>query len=90
VTGRLIAVAFAVLALNVPFGYWRAGLRKLSPGWFAAVHAPVPLVVALRLISGLGFHLATLPLMIAAYFGGQLLGGRLGRARGRRPPPLTT
>jgi hypothetical protein len=73
----LAGVALTVLVINIPFGFWRAGVRKFSLPWFLAVHAPVPLVVALRILSGLGFSLATLPLMIAAYFGGQFVGGRI-------------
>lgn len=76
-------LAAAVLVLNLPFGYWRAGLRKFSPLWFVAVHAPVPLIVAMRVYSGLGWRLATLPLYVAAYFAGQWLGGRI---RARRKP----
>ncbi len=73
------AVAAAIVALNLPFGYWRAGVRKLSPSWFVAVHAPVPLAIGLRLASGLGWHWKTLPLFVAAFFAGQVLGGK-GRA----------
>ena len=51
---RLGMVAAAVFAVNVPFGWWRAGTRKFSRSWFLAVHAPVPLVVLLRIVSGLG------------------------------------
>jgi len=72
----LVALA-ATFALNLPFGYWRAGLRKLSPQWFVAVHAVVPLVIALRLALGLPFRWSMLPLFVAAYFGGQLAGSRL-------------
>jgi hypothetical protein len=64
------------MLINLPFGYWRAGVRKLSIRWFVAVHAAVPLVVGLRVVSGLGWRLATVPLMVGAYFTGQLLGGR--------------
>jgi len=74
---RLIWVAVGVFALNVPFGYWRAGARKFSRTWFVAVHAPVPLVVALRFLSGIGWHLSSVPVLVAAFFGGQLVGGRL-------------
>ena len=80
---RLDLLALATLViffLNLPFGYWRAGLRKLSPGWFVAIHAPVPLVVALRWGLGLPFRWGTLPLFVMAYFAGQFLGARL-RAR---------
>jgi hypothetical protein len=76
-------VALAIFALNLPFGYWRAGLRKLSTLWFLAVHIPVLLGVGLRFAVHLPFHLATLPIFIAAFFAGQLVGGRLGRWRGR-------
>lgn len=80
---RLLLVAVAVFLLNIPFGYWRSGVRKFSLAWFLSVHLPVPLVVALRIASGLGFHLTTLPVMIAAYFGGQFTGGALRR---KTPP----
>ena len=81
----LLFVAVAVLILNLPFGYWRAGVRRYSLAWFLSIHIPVPFVVALRLISGLGFHLATLPLVVGAYVAGQLLGGVI-----RRKRPLST
>lgn len=79
----LWTVALIVVAVNVPFGYWRQGVRKFSPAWFVAVHAPVPIVAGLRIASGLGFRWSTFPVIVAAYFAGQLLGGRL---RGRLRP----
>jgi hypothetical protein len=82
----IVLVAVLILLVNLPFGYWRAGLRKLSLLWFVAVHAPVPVAVGLRYATGLGFRWATLPLFVAAYFLGQWLGARLGRRAGRRPP----
>jgi hypothetical protein len=80
---KLAAVALLVFLINLPFGWWRAGLRKFSPSWFVAIHAPIPFAIALRLISGLGFRWATLPLFVGAYFGGQFAGSRLGKAAGR-------
>ena len=79
-----LAYALAIAAtavINVPFGYWRAGVRKFSPAWFVAVHAAVPLVVALRFALGLPFRWVMLPLFVAAYFGGQTVGARLRRPR---------
>ena len=73
----LLLVAMAVFTLNVPFGYWRAGARKFSLPWILAIHLPVPIVVTLRLISGIGWHLASFPALIAAFFSGQFLGGKL-------------
>ena len=75
-----LAYALAIVAtfvINVPFGYWRAGTQKFSPAWFVAVHAAVPLVVALRYALGLPFRWAVFPLFVAAYFGGQTVGARL-------------
>lgn len=79
---RLLAVTLGVFVLNLPFGFWRAGVRKLSLPWFVAVHAPVPAVVLMRYASGLGFQLATFPVLVGAFFAGQLAGGRLRRLAG--------
>lgn len=81
----LLPIALAVLVMNLPFGYWRAGVRRFSLPWFLAIHIPVPLVMALRLASGLGFQLATLPLVAGAYFAGQFLGGVIRRKRPLSP-----
>ena len=84
----LWTVALLVFLINLPFGYWRASVRKLSRRWFLAVHIPVPLVIALRIYSGLGFRLISFPVIIGAFFLGQFVGGRLrniiqGRGPGR-------
>lgn len=77
----LWAVAVLVFLINLPFGFWRAGAEKLSRQWFLAVHLPVPLVVALRVFSGLGWRPVSFPILIGAFFLGQYAGGLL-----RRPP----
>jgi hypothetical protein len=69
-------VAILVLVMNLPFGFWRAGLKRFTLPWFVAVHAPVPLVIGLRVLTGLGWRLSTLPLLAGAFFAGQFLGGR--------------
>jgi hypothetical protein len=83
----LSAVAVGVALLNVPFGYWRAGTRRFSLPWFLAIHLPVPIVVAMRVLSGHGFNLATIPVLVAAFFTGQFLGARIRMARERCGPP---
>jgi len=75
----------AVFLLNLPFGFWRQGVRKFSPAWFVAVHAPVPAVIALRILSGMGFQLVTVPIVVSAYFAGQFVGGRIRRRRDESP-----
>lgn len=73
-------IAILIFVVNLPFGAWRAGLRKLSPAWFVAIHLPVVLVIGMRILMGVPFRLVTLPLYVSAFFLGQLAG-----ARARRP-----
>lgn len=70
-------VAALVFVLNLPFGYWRASAAKFSRPWFLAVHIPVPFVVTIRILSGLGWHFSTFPVMLGAFFMGQYIGGTL-------------
>ncbi len=79
------AVATLVLLANLPFGYWRARCRKFSFAWFAAIHVPVLLAIALRLWLGIAFCFSTLPLFMLAFIGGQFLGGLI-RGQSRIPP----
>ena len=84
----LWTVALLVFLINLPFGYWRASVRKLSGQWFLALLLPVPLVIALRIFSGLGLHLMSFTVMIGAFCLGQFVGGRVrniiqGRGPGR-------
>lgn len=84
----LWTAALLVFLVNVPFGYWRASVRKFSRQWFLALHLPVPLVIALRVFSGLGWQLMSFPVLVGAFFLGQFVGGRLrniiqGRGPGR-------
>lgn len=68
-----------IFAVNLPFGYWRAGTKRFTLPWFLAIHLPVPLAVALRLAAGVGWRLGALPLFVGAFFAGQFVGGRLRR-----------
>jgi F0F1-type ATP synthase membrane subunit a len=74
---NLATVAVAVLVVNLPFGFWRAGVKRFTLRWFLAIHAPVPVVVGLRALLGLGWRLSTVPVLAGAFFAGQFLGGRL-------------
>jgi hypothetical protein len=71
---NLASAALATFILNLPFGYIRQGYRKFSLKWFIAIHAPVPFVVAFRHLFDLGFALYTYPVMVEAFFLGQLAG----------------
>ena len=78
---KLWTVAIIVLILNLPFGYWRANVKKFSYQWFLAVHIPVPFVIAMRIFGGLGWQFITFPILVGAFFVGQLLGGLLNHNR---------
>lgn len=73
----LWTVALLALLINLPSGYWRASVRKLSPQWFLAVNLPLLLVILLSIFYGLRFRLLTFPVMIGAFFLGQFVGGKL-------------
>ena len=84
----LWTVALLVFVINLPFGYWRASVRRLSPRWFLAAIISMPIVIALWVYSGRGLKLINFPVIIGAYFLGQFVGGRLrniiqGRGPGR-------
>ncbi|MBK8974570.1 MAG: hypothetical protein IPM29_01455 [Planctomycetes bacterium] len=79
----LALAGFSVFLLNLPFGAWRAGCRRFGARWFLAVHGPIPMVVGLRFAFGLGFAWATYPVLVGAYFAGQLCGSRCRGARRR-------
>ena len=65
----------AALGSNVPLGIWRRRLRRFSPAWFVAIHASIPLLVAIRLaLVGPNW---VIPPEIALAVVGQLIGGRL-------------
>jgi len=69
--------AATVFAGNLPFGYWRANVKKLTLQWALAIHIPVVLAILLRLALGIPFEPATLALFVAAFFLGQTAGQRL-------------
>ena len=88
---NLWAAALIVLGLNLLFGYWRANVRRFSLQWFLSIHIPVPLVIILRVLGGLGWQLITFPVLVGAFFLGHLLGGRLYRWREKQGQmPLTS
>lgn len=63
------------VVINIPMGIWRSRHRKFSWQWFAAVHLPVPLVVLLRISSGISWGF--IPVFILASIFGQLVGPKL-------------
>lgn len=72
----LIITAFILTFLiNLPFGYYRKRAKRFSFRWFLYIHLPIPVIVAIRLLSNL--DLRYIPLFVAAAITGQFLGGKL-------------
>ena len=71
---NLTLVALAIFLFNIPFGYWRANVKKFSFQWVLSVHIPVPFIIFLRIYSNIGFALYTYPVLVGAFFMGQLAG----------------
>lgn len=78
---NLTIVTILVFVLNIPFGFWRASVKKFSWKWFLAVHLPIPFVVLLRFGFGLGFQFYTYPFLIAGFFIGQMIGAKYYKKR---------
>ena len=78
---NLFLVALTVYLFNIPFGYWRENVKKYSLGWVLSIHLPIPFIVLLRIYSGIGFHFITYPVMIVAFFTGQLTGAAIYKQR---------
>jgi hypothetical protein len=74
---KLLYISLIVFVLNIPFGYWRSNVRKFSLQWILAIHIPVPFVIALRFLSGLGFQFVTYPALVGGFFAGQFLGSKI-------------
>lgn len=70
----VVLVALCVFILNVPFGYLRSRHKKFSLMWWLYIHIPVPFVILLRIYSDIGFAFYTYPILVGAFFGGQLVG----------------
>ena len=74
------AVFYACLAtfvINLPFGYFRGGFRKLSFMWFLMIHLPVPFVVIVRRINHLQLTWKLAPFLIGSFFLGQFVGRKI-------------
>lgn len=71
----VIILCFGAFLINLPFGFYRQGVRKYSWRWFLAIHLPIPFVLAMRL--GLGQNWRVVPLLFVFAVVGQVAGGLL-------------
>jgi hypothetical protein len=85
---RIALVGLIVYLLNIPFGYWRESVRKFSLKWVLAIHLPIPVIILLRIYSRIGFAFVTYPILVGAFFLGQLTGARVYRYRHKKGKEL--
>lgn len=71
---KLAILTLLVLIFNIPFGFWRAQVKKFSVQWFLAIHIPVPFIIFLRYYFDIGFAFYTYLLFVGAFFIGQRIG----------------
>jgi hypothetical protein len=74
---RLAIITLMIFLFNIPFGYWRANVKKFSWPWILAIHIPVPVIVFMRVYFNIGFAWYTYIFFVAAFFLGQQMGGKL-------------
>jgi len=74
---RVLITCLATFIVNLPFGYFRGGFRKLSFWWFVAIHAPVPLVILIRKFHDLELTWSLAPFLLGSFFLGQFAGRKL-------------
>ena len=71
---KILLISALVFMIVIPFGYWRSNVKKFSLQWFLAIHVPVVLIIAIRILSGIGFAWYTYVFLVAAFFLGQKAG----------------
>ena len=71
----LIGLILLAIAINLPLGYLRQKCRKFSLAWYFYVHISIPVIIYLRVKSGLGWQF--IPFTLTSAVIGQILGGRL-------------
>lgn len=71
----IITICLVALLLNLPFGWIRSKTRKFSLAWFACVHAPIPFVAAIRILTHTSWEF--IPLFLLVSVAGQIIGARL-------------
>jgi hypothetical protein len=74
---NIILLTFFVFLINIPFGYWRANVRRFSIQFILAIHLPIPFIILFRVLSGSSFKPMTFLFTVPAFFFGQILGSKI-------------
>jgi hypothetical protein len=73
----VVYACVATFFINLPFGYFRGGFKKLSFMWFLMIHLPVPFVVVIRRFEHLHLTWGLAPFLIGSFFLGQFVGRKI-------------
>ncbi|MBE0570430.1 MAG: hypothetical protein IH618_02705 [Ignavibacteriaceae bacterium] len=88
---NILLLALFTFIINVPFGYWRANVKRFSLQFILAIHLPVLFIVLFRILTGTGFEYETLFVTVPTFFLGQLVGSKIYSSRKlREAVPLTS
>ena len=71
---HLITTSVITFILNIPFGYWRANVKRFSWQWVLAIHIPVPFIIFMRIYTHVGFGWETYVFLVISFFLGQKMG----------------
>lgn len=74
---HLFLACVATFFINLPFGYFRGGFKKLSFMWFLMIHLPVPLVAVIRRFEHLHLTWGLAPFLVGSFFLGQYVGRKI-------------
>ncbi|MDH3267232.1 MAG: hypothetical protein OEM46_00115 [Ignavibacteria bacterium] len=74
---NIIFLTLFVFLINIPFGYWRANVRKFSLQFLLAIHLPVLFIIIFRILSASGFEFMTFFYTVPAFVFGQFAGSRI-------------
>ena len=80
---KITLIALVAFLLNVPFGVLRLRYKKFSAGWLLCIHAPIPVVVFLRITTHTPFKFV--PIFLFTSIAGQIAGSRIGVTFKRAP-----
>jgi hypothetical protein len=74
---NIIFLTLFAFIINIPFGYWRANVRRFSLQFLLAIHIPVALIILFRFVAETGFEIVTLLFTVPSFIIGQYAGSRI-------------
>ncbi|HSW56318.1 MAG TPA: hypothetical protein VLH59_14625 [Ignavibacteriaceae bacterium] len=78
---NILLLTLFTFIINIPFGYWRANVRRFSLQFLFAIHLPILFIVAFRILSGSSFEILTFLFTVPTFFLGQLVGSKIYSSR---------